>query len=829
MAVRQIERRQTKDSTADALLALAASLQDASDADDALNRLTRGLADRDLACAVLVQPAGEDGLLLKRATLPLSADVWGRPLRLPRLLAALKRGRPDIRDDTADAFTEAGKNGTGTPLLTSNVPGSLIVAPLRVDRETGGVLCLAGRELNEDDRSAAWGLALQLGVALATASSTAPSDDAAAAVPTANDDGLFHGLTQRLSHSLSRDEVVRAGIDALVPVLGFQLAASVVCQGNEDTITVYAPEKTPEQATENAADAALEAFLKLTGGKHRDCARPALRTNTLAAGKAAAGDMKSALDAPLVMDGEVAGLLHICSAEPDAFAPEKERTFYTVANQISLALERIAAQQRAERAHLASLAESLSDGIVLVDSALQVTSLNSAAHSVLASSGGQEEGSALSSAVLAELARTALSSQQPTPLRELPSAAASTGRRYLMAMAAPLAGSPEGSAAVVIVRDVTEERLMQERLVQSEKMVSVGQLVSGVAHELNNPLTGIIGFSQLLLARDLDEQTARDIETIHTEAERAAKIVQNLLSFARRKHTEKELASLNLLLEHVLELRTYDLQVKSIELNLELDPKLPKTMVDTNQIQQVFLNVIINAEQSMLAASGRGTLTVRTEQRDGAIRISFQDDGPGIDEETLRRIFDPFFTTKDVGEGTGLGLTICYGIIDEHNGRIWAESQPGQGSTFIIELPIVAGAERAADPEVEQETAVAARSILVVDDEESIQRLLGSLLEIDGHHVDTASNGREALERIAGRRYDVLITDIKMPGMDGRDLYERLRKEDPALAERTVFITGDTVSPDTRSFLQRVKNPVLAKPFRIREVRETINDILADS
>ncbi|MCH8948839.1 MAG: response regulator [Chloroflexi bacterium] len=829
MAVRQIERRQTKDSTADALLALAASLQDATDADDALNRLTRGLADRDLACAVLVQPAGEDGLRLKRATLPLSADVWGRPLRLPRLLAALKRGRPDIHDDTADAFTEAGKNGTGTPLLTINVPGTLIVAPLRVDSETGGVLCLAGRELNEGDRSAAWGLALQLGVALATASSTAPSDDAAAAVPTASDDGLFHGLTQRLSHSLSRDEVVRAGIDALVPVLGFQLAASVVCQGNEDTITVYAPEKTPEQATENAADAALEAFLKLTGGKHRDCARPALRTNTLAAGKAAAGDMKSALDAPLVMDGEVAGLLHICSAEPDAFAPEKERTFYTVANQISLALERIAAQQRAERAHLASLAESLSDGIVLVDSALQVTSLNSAARSVLASSGGQEEGSALSSPVLAELARTALSSQQPTPLRELPSAAASTGRRYLVAMAAPLAGSPEGSAAVVIVRDVTEERLMQERLVQSEKMVSVGQLVSGVAHELNNPLTGIIGFSQLLLARDLDEQTARDIETIHTEAERAAKIVQNLLSFARRKHTEKELASLNLLLEHVLELRTYDLQVKSIELNLELDPKLPKTMVDTNQIQQVFLNVIINAEQSMLAASGRGTLTVRTEQRDGAIRISFQDDGPGIDEETLRRIFDPFFTTKDVGEGTGLGLTICYGIIDEHNGRIWAESQPGQGSTFIIELPIVAGAARAADPEVEQETAVAARSILVVDDEESIQRLLGSLLEIDGHHVDTASNGREALERIAGRRYDVLITDIKMPGMDGRDLYERLRKEDPALAERTVFITGDTVSPDTRSFLQRVKNPVLAKPFRIREVRETINGILADS
>jgi len=457
-----------------------------------------------------------------------------------------------------------------------------------------------------------------------------------------------------------------------------------------------------------------------------------------------------------------------------------------------------------------------------------VTSLNSSARAILEPAGEIEENGQLPGSVLAELAQQALTTQQPTKLRELPSDSAATGRRYLVAMAAPLAGSPEGSAAVVIVRDVTEERLMQERLVQSEKMVSVGQLVSGVAHELNNPLTGIMGFSQLLLARDLDEQTERDIDTIHTEAERAAKIVQNLLSFARRKHADKELANLNDLLARVLELRTYDLQVKSIDLDMQLDPKLPQTMVDANQIQQVFLNVIINAEQSMLSGSDQRTLTVRTERRKGVLRVSFQDNGPGIEKETLRRIFDPFFTTKEVGEGTGLGLTICYGIIDDHNGRIWAESEPGKGSTFIIELPIVSGTSRPAAPEVEEETAVAARSILVVDDEASIQRLLGSLLEIDGHRVDTASNGREALERIGERDYDVLITDIKMPDMDGRDLFAQLQKNNPALAEHTVFITGDTVSPDTRSFLQDVKNPVLAKPFRIREVRETIGAILAE-
>jgi two-component system NtrC family sensor kinase len=381
----------------------------------------------------------------------------------------------------------------------------------------------------------------------------------------------------------------------------------------------------------------------------------------------------------------------------------------------------------------------------------------------------------------------------------------------------------------VILRDVTEERLMQERLLQSEKMVSVGQLVSGVAHELNNPLTGIMGFAQLLLGREQDERTRQDVETILSEADRASKIVQNLLSFARRKRTEKEPADLNALLQRVLELRSYDLRVKNIDVELDLDSKLPETMVDTNQVQQVFLNLIVNAEQAMLAAHERGTLTVTSRKQKDTVRLSLQDDGPGMSPETLRRIFDPFFTTKEVGEGTGLGLTISYGIIEDHGGRIWAESAPGKGTSFVIELPIVRGEARRLPVEDQHDAhPVDARSILVVDDEQSIQRLLGSILQMDGHLVDTARNGREALDYIAQRRYDVIITDIKMPDMNGRDLYRALLDLDQDLARRTIFITGDTVSPETRDFLQQVRNPCLAKPFRVREVRETISSILAE-
>jgi len=375
----------------------------------------------------------------------------------------------------------------------------------------------------------------------------------------------------------------------------------------------------------------------------------------------------------------------------------------------------------------------------------------------------------------------------------------------------------------------TQTRLVQERLLQSEKMSSVGQLVSGVAHELNNPLTGIMGFAQLLLLKELDETARRQVETIYGEAERASKIVSNLLTFARRRRAQKEPANLNTLIERVLELRHYDLRVRNIDVELELDPALPETMADTNQIQQVLLNIIINAEQAMRGEGGAGTLRIRTARTDGHVVASFEDSGPGMSAETLRRIFDPFFTTKDAGEGTGLGLTISYGIVEEHGGRIWADSQPGRGTTFVIELPLVAGAApvgRAATEPVQAET-VERRRILVVDDEESIQRLLTGVLEMDGHDVQIASNGREALERVRREPFDLIITDIKMPVMGGPELYRELSAAADPLARRVIFITGDTVAPDTRSFLQGVENAVLSKPFRLRDIRESVRAALA--
>jgi len=373
-------------------------------------------------------------------------------------------------------------------------------------------------------------------------------------------------------------------------------------------------------------------------------------------------------------------------------------------------------------------------------------------------------------------------------------------------------------------------RLVQERLLQSEKMSSVGQLVSGVAHELNNPLTGIMGFAQLLLLKDLDEASRRQVETIYSEAERASKIVSNLLTFARRRRAQKEPANLNTLIERVLELRNYDLRVRNVDVQLRLDPSLPETMLDTNQIQQVLLNIIINAEQAMRGDGAEGRLTITTAAQHGAIVASFTDSGPGMSSETLRRIFDPFFTTKDAGEGTGLGLTISYGIIEDHGGRIWAESQPGSGTTFFIELPVVTGAAPARTADNGDEPAragVEGCRVLVVDDEESIQELLTNVLQMDRHQVVLARNGAEALDLVTREPFDLIITDIKMPVMGGTELYQRLHDDGHPLARRLIFVTGDTVAPETRTFLQRVANPVLSKPFRLRDVRETVQTVLA--
>jgi two-component system NtrC family sensor kinase len=388
--------------------------------------------------------------------------------------------------------------------------------------------------------------------------------------------------------------------------------------------------------------------------------------------------------------------------------------------------------------------------------------------------------------------------------------------------------------SIHVAKDISHEKLLQQQLIQSEKLSAIGELISGIAHELNNPLTGVMGYSQLLqLRKDLDDRAKESLLKINNLALRCQKIVQNLLFFARKQKPERTLSDVNDILEKTVELRGYELQVNNIEISRTLDRNLPKTIADAHQLQQVFLNIITNAEQAMLEAHGMGCLTIqtRTDTQNARIVVEFSDDGPGIPEAHLTRIFDPFFTTKEVGKGTGLGLSLSYGMIKEHGGNIYARSRPGEGATFVIELPIITQVQEESTPELQPsaaqfESVVRGKRALVVDDEHYILDFFIEVFRTLPMVVDTASDGRMAMQKILSTQYDLVISDFKMPQMSGKELYRWIKENRPQLANRIIFVTGDTVSADTRSFLEDNKNRYLAKPFKIEEVKEVIQQTL---
>src|SRR5438132_1438018 len=366
-----------------------------------------------------------------------------------------------------------------------------------------------------------------------------------------------------------------------------------------------------------------------------------------------------------------------------------------------------------------------------------------------------------------------------------------------------------------VIRDVTDQKMLQEQLIQSEKMSAIGQLVSGVAHELNNPLAGISAFAQLLLSEKRfppDQRTAA--EMIYAEARRASRIVQNLLTFARQHKPERTTTQINQVLDDTLELRGYELRVRGIDVQRDYDEQAPETMADAQQLAQVFLNLITNAEQAMERSErDKQHLVVRTRRAGDVLRIDIEDTGPGIPPNLLERIFNPFFTTKPTGSGTGLGLSISLGIVREHEGRIWAENA-AQGARFVIELPVVAPRTTGDYPAVTSSAPITDRlHVLVIDDEASVRVALQRYLASRGHEVETTASGKEALARMREDAFDAVIVDMRMPDVSGEQLFQELKARDPSYAERVIFTTGQLVDDSVRSFLASTGRPCVPKPF----------------
>jgi PAS domain S-box-containing protein len=388
-----------------------------------------------------------------------------------------------------------------------------------------------------------------------------------------------------------------------------------------------------------------------------------------------------------------------------------------------------------------------------------------------------------------------------------------------------------------LVRDVSERKRLDDQakdiyqqLLQSEKMAALGQTISGVAHELNNPLATILSWAERLSEQPIDDSAKRGVSVILSEAERAARIVRNLLTFARKRQSTRSMIDVNTLVRETIVLRGYE-RMPTLAVTTQLAANLPKVFADAHQIQQVLLNLMINAEQAMIDANGRGSLVIRTRhdtERDGAI-LEVADNGPGVPIESQTRIFDPFFTTKEVGKGTGLGLTVAYAIAQEHGGRIRVRPTPGGGATFSVELPlsgIDVGVKPARQPLPPMDAARGA-SVLIVEDERALAAAVTEALADAGLEVDHAGDGEEALACLRNGSYDVVVCDLKMPRVDGMTLYRAIAAATPELARRVIFVTGDVAGTDAERFLEESGCRWLAKPFRLSELLRAVRETLA--
>jgi len=360
-------------------------------------------------------------------------------------------------------------------------------------------------------------------------------------------------------------------------------------------------------------------------------------------------------------------------------------------------------------------------------------------------------------------------------------------------------------------------RRTQEQLLQSEKMSAVGQLISGVAHELNNPLTAILGYAQLLEGAGLDLRSADYVRKLFKQAQRTHRVVQNLLSFARQRKPQKQEVDLRKVLEESITLREYDLRVNNVTLEREFPDHIPSVVADPHQLEQVFLNVINNALDAMVEASGGGVLKVRVFRKDSYVCVEFDDNGPGLKDPT--RIFDPFYTTKSVGKGTGLGLSICYGIVKEHGGEIVARNRDEGGATIAVRL---LASEKAALPEAPiapRREAVLAGRVLLVEDEEAVLEFERDVLVGAGAEVTTSMSVEDTKQLLRSGSYDVIVMNGIMPGeCSAREMYEWLATNHPG-CEKGLLLTFSTLTDqETRSFLQEHGVPSLAKPFEVADL-----------
>src|SRR5712691_9595205 len=641
-------------------------------------------------------------------------------------------------------------------------------------------------------------------------------------------------LSYVLSDSLELDRIVEQVVRYAVRFLDAQGALlALVGDAPNDPLHIAAAEGTlaPLRGQKiQGDDAGLVA--RSTGREHLELIRNsggAAEPTVIVKGFQAA----AAAAVPLRSHGSVIGTLIITDPREGVFVPEDIRLLSTLATHaaVVIANARFFEMVRRAKEQWETAFDALSEGIAVVDDEGRVRRSNRALASLLNMPLQNVVGTPLGEALLGkpsalqELLAATRRGDRPAPLV----ARSERLGRAVRVNAARIPGAATEQSIVVMVEDVTEQQALETQLVQSEKLAAVGQLVSGVAHELNNPLTSIAGLSEFLLEqKELGKKDRGHLQVIQEQAERAGRIVRNLLTFARKGSAERVPVDLNEVIRRTLSLTAYELKLKDVTVERELSGALPEVFVDRHGLQQVVLNLVTNAAHAV-ADNPRERpreITVST-WFDGQVHLRVADTGPGIPDDVAQSVFTPFFTTKEPGKGTGLGLSITYSIVESHGGQIALEPRgPRGGAAFRVDLPPApADAVRPALTPVHGTPTVTAsptvkRTILLVDADPAVQRTIKALFARDGHDVEVAGDPQHALDLAQRGGFDLVITDARAmaPGKRGTLLAEELVTRMPALRDRIIVATGD-VRPTTEETLARLGVRYVRKPFNLRDLR----------
>jgi two-component system NtrC family sensor kinase len=532
----------------------------------------------------------------------------------------------------------------------------------------------------------------------------------------------------------------------------------------------------------------------------------------------------TAVAVPLRAHGVVVGSIVVTEPRGGVFPAEDVRLLSTVATHtaIVLANARFFDLIRRAKEQWEIAFDALSEGIAVVDDSGRIRRANRALAGLLKASVSTIIGKELGPGLLGqgeglnELLAAARRNERPLPFF----ARSPVSERTFRVNAARIPSSTKEQSVVVLIEDVTDQQVLEANLVQSEKLAAVGQLVSGVAHELNNPLTSIAGLSEFLLEqKELGTKDRGHLRVIHEQAERAGRIVGNLLTFARKGPADQAPVDLNDVIQRTLALMSYDLKLKDIAIEKNLAAGLPAVLGDRHALQQVMLNLLTNAAHA--AAAHRPARTPAIEVAtwaDDRVHVRVADSGGGIPDDVVPHLFTPFFTTKEPGAGTGLGLSITYSIVESHGGHIVLERPSGRGAVFLVDLPLAGEAHggEAISAEATPVPPAVKRTILLVDDDPAVRRMVKALFGREGHLVEVARNPSQALDMARARRYDLILADMQASAR-GELFVEALVGANPALSSRTLVATGD-IRAGTEETLARLGLRYVRKPFNLRDL-----------